>query len=114
MDVEYCDDFSTKVEKVQSRYIGELWHRILGHLHHKTLKIMQDISIGLPKGALEKHDTCKGCTLGKYTKSTFHDKESREKVILKRVHSDVCETFSTSSTTKYRYYVIFVDDFSHK
>ena len=34
--------------------------------------------------------------------------------ILERVHSDVCGPFSTASTAKHRYYVIFVDDFSRK
>jgi transposase InsO family protein len=35
-------------------------------------------------------------------------------VILERIHIDVCGPFSVASTTKHRYYVIFVDDFSHK
>ena len=39
-DAEDYVGLSTKAEKVQSRDIGELWHRILGHLHHGTLKIM--------------------------------------------------------------------------
>lgn len=34
--------------------------------------------------------------------------------ILERVHSDVCGPFLITSTTKHVYYVIFVDDFSHK
>jgi hypothetical protein len=114
LDVEDCVALSTKAEKVQSQDISELWHRILGHLHHGALKIMQQISTGLPKGTLEQRDTCKGCTLGKYTKASFHDKDSRAQVILERVHSDVCGPFSTTSTTKHKYYVIFVDDFSRK
>ena len=40
LDVKDCIMLSTKVEKVQSRDIGELWHKILGHLHHGALKIM--------------------------------------------------------------------------
>jgi transposase InsO family protein len=78
------------------------------------LKILQQISTGLPKGTLEQVDTCKGCTLGKYTKSSFHDRDSRAEAILERVHSDVCGPFSTASTAKHRYYVIFVDDYSRK
>ena len=73
LEVDDCATLSTKVELVQSQDIGELWHRQLGHLHHGALKIMQQISIGLPKGKLEQVDTCKGCTFGKYTKSSFHD-----------------------------------------
>jgi len=37
---------------------------------------MPQISIGLPKGALEKVDTYKGCNFGKYTKDSFDEKDS--------------------------------------
>lgn len=97
---------------MQIRDVGELWHRRLDHLHHGALKILQLISIGLPEGTLEQVDTCEGCTLGKYTKSSFHDRDSRAKAIPERVHSDVCGPFSTTSMAKHRYYVIFVDDYS--
>jgi hypothetical protein len=99
---------------VVSRDEGELWHRRLDHLHHGALKIMQQISTGLPRGTLAQLDQCKGCTLGKYVNSTFNEKENRASVILERVHTDVCGPFSVASTIKHRYYVIFVDEFSRK
>ena len=74
LEVEDCATLSTKSEKVQIQDICELWHRRLGHLLHDALTIMQQIYIGLPKGTLEQVDTCKGCTLGKYTKASFNDK----------------------------------------
>ena len=114
LDVEYCAALSMKAKKVKSRDIGELWHRILAHLHHGALKIMRHISIGLPKDALEQIDMCKGFTLGKYTKATFHPKDSQAQVILEIVHSDVCGSLLITSTTKHMYYVIFADDFSRK
>ena len=40
LEVEDSAALSTKVEKVESWYIGELWHRRLGHQHHDALKIM--------------------------------------------------------------------------
>eukprot|EP00253_Pinus_taeda_P008414 PITA_08414 len=73
LEVDDCAALSTKEELVQSQDIGELWHRWLGHLHHGALNIMQQISTGLPKGKIEQVETCKGCTLGKYAKSSFHD-----------------------------------------
>jgi hypothetical protein len=103
-----------KEKKVVSQDEGELWHRRLGHLHHGALKIMQQISTGLPRGTLAQLDQCKGCTLGKYVNSTFHEKDNRASVILERSHTNVCGTFLVSSIEKHRYYVIFVDDFSHK
>ena len=119
LDVDGCTTLMGKADKVVSWVEGELWHRRLGHLHHGALKFMKHISMGLPKGTLAQSDTCKGCTMGKYAKATFHEKESRASGILERVHSDmcgphsdVCGPFSIASTTKHKYYVIFVDDFS--
>ena len=103
-----------KAEGVVSRDDGELWHQRLGHLHHGALKILQQISTGIPKGTLAQLDQCKGCTLGKFVKATFHEKDSRATMILERIHTDVCGPFSVASTAKQRYYVIFVDDFSRK
>jgi hypothetical protein len=59
-------------------------------------------------------DQCKGCTLGKYVKSTFHEKENRASVILERIHRDVCGPFLVASIEKHKYYVIFFYDFSRK
>ena len=47
-------------------------------------------------------------------KTTFHEKDSRATTILERIHTDMCGPFSVASTTKHRYYVIFVDEFSCK
>lgn len=62
LEVDDYAALSMKAELVQSQDIGELWHMQLGHMHHGTLKIMQQISTGLPKGKIEQVDTCKGCT----------------------------------------------------
>lgn len=114
LDVEHCAALSTKAKKMQCRDVSELWHIRLGHLHHGALKIMQQITTGLPKGALEQQDVCKGCTLGKYTKSTFHDWDNKAHVVLERIHSDVFGPFSTISIARHKYFVIFIDDFSRK
>ena len=65
-----------KTEEVVSRDEGELGHRRLGHLHHGALKILQQISTGIPKGTLVQSDQCKGCTMVKFVKTTFHEKEN--------------------------------------
>jgi hypothetical protein len=114
LEVDGCNAMIGKAEKVVSWDEGELWHRRLGHLHHGALKIMQQISTGLPRGTLAQLDQCKGCTLGKYVKSTFHETKNLASMILERIHTDVCGPFSVDSTVKRMYYVIFVDDISHK
>jgi hypothetical protein len=52
--------------------------------------------------------------MGNYVKSTFHENENRALMILERIHTDVCGPFLVVSTEKHNYYVIFVDQFSHK
>ena len=52
--------------------------------------------------------------MGKFVKTTFHEKENHASVILQRIHTDVCGTFSVASTAKHRHYVIFVDELSRK
>ena len=69
---------------------------------------------GLPE-IQEKHEgICKGCAKGKNSKKTFPNSESKAKVILEIVHSDVCGPMSSSSLSRYVYYVSFIDDFSRK
>ena len=114
MEVDGYSAMIGKAEKVMSWDEGKLWHRRLGYLHHGDLKTMQQISTGFPMGTLVQLDQCKGCTMGKYVKSTFHEKENRASVILERIHTDVCGPFSVSSTTKHKYYVICFYDFSRK
>ena len=65
-----------KADKVVSWDEGDLWHKRLGHLHHGALKVMQHISMCLPKGIVAQLDTSKGCTMGKYAKATFHEKDN--------------------------------------
>lgn len=43
LDVDGFATLMGKAHKVVSRDDGELWHRIIGHLYHSSLKIMQHI-----------------------------------------------------------------------
>jgi hypothetical protein len=55
----------------------ELWHKRMGHLHHKALSIMREIVTGLPKFSNEQHDVCRGCMLSKHAKATFPSNKHR-------------------------------------
>ena len=52
--------------------------------------------------------------MGKFVKTTFHEKENRASVIREKIHIDMCGPFSVASTAKHRYYFIFVDDYSRR
>jgi hypothetical protein len=72
----------------------------MAHLHHGALRILREIVTGVPEFSTEHQEVCKGCDLGKYTKTAFH--------------SDVCGPMSSTSLSGFEYYVIFIDEFSEK
>ena len=93
---------------------SDLWHRRIAHVHYRPLPMERKVVSGLPK-IQEKHEVIfKGCPQGKNVKKTFPSSESKAKEILEIVQSDVCRPMSSSSLSKYVYYVSFIDDFSHK
>ncbi|MBD3828845.1 MAG: hypothetical protein IE915_18480, partial [Stenotrophomonas sp.] len=49
---------ASKEKGLVSRDDGELWHKRLVHLHHGALKILQQITTGLPKGTFVQSDQC--------------------------------------------------------
>ena len=69
---------------------------------------------GLPEVQAKHEGICKGCSQGKNAKKTFPSSESKAKGILEIVHLDVCGPMSSSSLSKYVYYVSFIDNFSRK
>jgi hypothetical protein len=92
----------------------ELWHRRIAHLHHGALRILREIVTGVPDFNTEHQDVCKGCALGKYTKTVFPSSDNRVAGILDLIHYDVCGPMSYVSLRGYEYYVTFIDDFSRK
>jgi hypothetical protein len=69
---------------------------------------------GVPYFSSKHHELCKGCILGKYTKTAFPTSDSRAAWILDIIHSDVCGLMSLASLTRSLYYFVFIDEFSQK
>ena len=47
----------------------ELWHRRMAHLHHPALQMLREMIDGMPEFSTESSGVCRGCALGKYTKT---------------------------------------------
>jgi hypothetical protein len=92
----------------------EIWHKRMAHLHHGALRVLRELVMGVLYFSSECHELCKGCTLGKYTKTVFQSSDSRAAGILDLIHLDVCGLMSLTSLTGSLYYVVFIDDFSQK
>ena len=75
---------------------------------------MSKVVAGLPEIKINHEGVCKGFSQGKNTKNPFPSSNSKAKAILDIVHSDVCGPMSTTSLSRYVYYVSFLDDYSRK
>ena len=87
----------------------ELWHIILAHVNYKALPIVSKVVTCLREIHINNEGVCKGCAQGKNTKNPFPSSNSKAKGILEIVLSDVCRPMSTTSLSKYVYYVSFID-----
>ena len=81
-------------------------------LHHSTLRMLRDMTTWLPDFSPEQSGVCRGCVLGKYTKTAFPSSDSGSEGVLDLIHSDLCGPMSSASFTGFEYYITFIDDFS--
>ena len=72
-----------------SRDLGELWHRRMGHIHHGALRFLHEIVTGVLEVSKEHDDVCKGCVLGKFAKTSFPRSDTISEGVLDLVHLDV-------------------------
>jgi hypothetical protein len=97
-----------------SERLCDLWHRRMGHLHHRALPLLRKMVTGLQEFSLDQQGVCKGCALGKNVKAAFPSNESQSKGILHLIHSDIRGPMSVVSVKGASYYVTLIDDFSRK
>ena len=83
-------------------------------MHHLALGLVRHMVTGLPEFSIGQSDVCRGCALGKYTKTAFSSSDSRLAGTFDLIHSDLCGPMSSVSLRGYEYYVTFIDDHSRK
>ncbi|KAI0492295.1 hypothetical protein KFK09_026565 [Dendrobium nobile] len=86
------------------------WHLCLGHPHHRILKQISHSNPSLHISHFKS--ACTSCMSYKGQKLSFDRSTSRTRYPLELVHSDVWGPSPVSSHQGFRYYIIFVDDFS--
>jgi transposase InsO family protein len=93
---------------------ADLWHKRLGHMSEKGLKILVGKNL-LPGLKSYNLDLCEHCIYGRQRRVSFlrggHD---RKKNVLELVHSDVFGPVNIKSLGGASYFVTFIDDASRK
>jgi len=101
---------------------AQLWHRRYGHIgKHGLMKVISDEMVrglALKKEAINTTDglgsICGPCMEGKQTRQPFQEhKLPRSSRPLELIHSDVCGYMNPTSWNGKRYFVTFMDDFTH-
>jgi hypothetical protein len=102
------------VSSDNNKQLCELWHRRMAHLHHGALGELREVMTGVPQINIEHQDVCRGCALGKFSKTSFLSSDTRSAGILDLVHTDVCGPMTQRSLSGCEYYLTFIDDYSRK
>lgn len=93
---------------------ANLWHKHLGHMSKKGLKILVGKNL-LPSLKSYNFDLCEHCIYGRQIRVSFlrggHD---RKKNVLELVHSDVFGPVNIKSLGGASYFVTFIDNASRK
>lgn len=103
--LEFEPDSILKTDKCFVTKTDEnLWHRRLGHLNRKSLKMLN-----LPYSS----DVCSSCIEGKATRLPFKRNHNKSTHIGQLIHSDVCGPFNPETHDGYKYFQVIIDDYSH-
>ncbi|GKE17312.1 ribonuclease H-like domain-containing protein, partial [Tanacetum coccineum] len=87
------------------------WHRHLGHPSKEVLHRLES-SHFTSCNKTKLSALCHACQLGKHTRLPFSSSESNVSSVFDIIHSDL-RTSPISSESGIKYYVIFLDHFSH-
>ncbi|KAI5699156.1 hypothetical protein M8J77_025850 [Diaphorina citri] len=93
----------------------KIWHSRLGHIGVTNLKrlVNEDLVSGIKiKNISENLDFCEACVEGKMTRNSFGIRKSASK-ILEIIHTDLCGPISPTSNEGHKYFLTFIDGYSH-
>ena len=102
----FCTKHSLMDE--QSSY---LWHRCLGHISKERIQrlLKNEILLDLDFTYL---NVCVDCIKDKQTKHT-KNKATRSTQLLEIIHIDICGPFDVNYFNQEKYFITFIDNFSH-
>ena len=87
-----------------------IWHKRLGHPHHQILQHLSSIK-AISVNKVSK-TMCESCQLGKVSKLPFSSSVFQSLKPLERIHCDVWGLAPVTSVQDFRYYIIFIDNYS--
>lgn len=93
-----------------------MWHRKLGHISKENLQFLQTISNGMEinhLGIKRLNEVCDICQKAKQTRLKFNNSREKATRPLQIIHTDVCGPINPNTWDGNRYFVTFLDDYTH-
>ncbi|KAJ0550750.1 putative RNA-directed DNA polymerase [Helianthus annuus] len=100
------------VAEVVNKASYELWHARLGHVSFDVISSLNKCGVLSVSSLLPKPTLCASCQLAKGQRLPFISNIKRASNPLDLIHCDLWGPAPVTSTNGYRYYVIFIDDYS--
>uniref|UniRef100_A0A2N9FKJ8 Integrase catalytic domain-containing protein n=1 Tax=Fagus sylvatica TaxID=28930 RepID=A0A2N9FKJ8_FAGSY len=98
---------------LSSKNKWQLWHQRLGHPSDRVLvSSLPSLSSCMSDRNKHVQHHCKHCLIGKMHKLPFVHSQFQSTQPLELIHSDVWGPAPVNSSNGYKYYLLFVDDFS--
>lgn len=93
------------------------WHERYGHLNAKSLSNLNQNNMVRGLNLVNTYDSidCEICLKGKISTLPFPKcSDSKSRGVLNLIHSDICGPMRTASLGGFKYFALFIDDFSRK
>ena len=91
----------------------ELWHKRMGHLNYDSINKLITNNIISGTGQKGEEVMCETCILSKQTRKPLAKAKERKVEPLEIVYSDVCGPMQTITDKKEKYFVTFIEAFTH-
>lgn len=85
----------------------------MGHPNRNYLCKLEDMAVGLKFNKSDVPDFCEICVESKHTRKPFQSRSFHKRCPLEIVHSDVCGPITPTSWNGKRYFLTFIDDYTH-
>lgn len=107
MDSQTTEAFFTQRHRVAAE---DVWHQRLAHTNSKIVKHLQNQKLIYCNATTQT--ICRSCQIAKSAALPFPLSDTTSNVPLEKIHCDIWGPSPVSSFQKFKYYVIFVDNFS--
>lgn len=116
----YCMDFNSvskscaNLSEIPSlKEKNHLWHKRLGHLSMRNICKLKQLAEGIDLDLTPELEFCDSCVIANQKRRPFNKTRPKTSRPLQVIHSDVCGPSNVVSHDGYKYFVTFIDDYTH-